>query len=97
MQKSRQLRWVTRSRHSAVFGLLALAVILIPLRLDAQSCSLCYTQAASSGARFIAALRSGIIILVIPPMFMSIAITVLAYRKRNRFRDGSDLADCHGR
>ena len=59
--------------------------------LAAQSCSLCYTQAASSTQRFIAALRSGIIILIIPPMFMSIGITVLAYRKRNQFKDGSDI------
>ncbi len=40
------------------------------------------------------ALRNGILILVIPPMFLSIGITVLAYRKRNQFRE-SDLSDSH--
>ena len=51
----------------------------------AQTCALCYTQAAGSGSRIIHGLRSGILVLVIPPMFMSIGITVLAYRKRNQF------------
>lgn len=50
----------------------------------AQSCALCYTQAASAGSRLIQGLRSGIIVLIIPPMFMSVGITVLAYRKRNQ-------------
>ena len=53
--------------------------------LFGQSCSLCYTQAAASTARFIQALRSGILILMIPPMFLSIGITVLTYRRRNEF------------
>lgn len=61
---------------------------------SAQSCALCYTQAASSGSRIIRGLRSGILVLVIPPMFMSIGITILAYRKRNQFnRSGSTSQD----
>jgi hypothetical protein len=51
----------------------------------AQNCSLCYTQAASAGSRIIHGLRSGILVLVVPPMFMSVGITWLAYRKRNQF------------
>jgi len=67
--------------------LLLAAVILLfaPGTLLAQSCSLCYTQAAASTARFIQALRSGILILMVPPLFMSIGFTVLAYRRRNTF------------
>jgi hypothetical protein len=53
----------------------------------AQSCALCYTQAAGAGHRFIQGLRTGILVLIVPPMFMSVAITVLAYRKRNRTND----------
>jgi hypothetical protein len=53
----------------------------------AQNCALCYTQAAQSTARFIEALRSGILILIIPPMFMSVGFTVMAYRKRRRYHD----------
>ena len=56
---------------------------------QAQSCALCYTQAASSGSRIIRGLRSGIVVLIIPPALMSIGITVLAYRKRNQFNDAT--------
>jgi hypothetical protein len=73
--------------------LVGLVLLVVPLPAFSQSCALCYTQAASSGARMIAALRSGILILVIPPMFMSIGITVLAYRKRNQFRDADGAAE----
>ncbi len=53
----------------------------------AQSCALCYTQAAGAGHRFIQGLRTGILVLIVPPMFMSVGITVLAYKKRNRTND----------
>ena len=76
MQTEKWIRWLS---------LIVILLILAPLPAFSQSCSLCYTQAAASGARFIAALRSGILVLVIPPMFMSIGITVVAYRKRNQF------------
>jgi hypothetical protein len=49
-----------------------------------QSCALCYTQAAGAGHRLIQGLRTGILVLIVPPMFMSVGITVLAYKKRNR-------------
>lgn len=65
-------------------------MLLIAAPALAQSCPLCYTQAASSGARFIAALRSGILVLIVPPMFMSVGITWLAYHKRNQFRQQND-------
>ncbi len=53
----------------------------------AQSCALCYTQAAGAGHRLIQGLRTGILVLIVPPMFMSVGITWLAYRKRNRCND----------
>ena len=59
----------------------------------AQSCALCYTQAAGAGHRFIQGLRTGILVLIVPPMFMSVGITVLAYRKRNRTNDRSAPTD----
>ncbi|HTT22511.1 MAG TPA: hypothetical protein VMG82_26525 [Candidatus Sulfotelmatobacter sp.] len=52
-----------------------------------QSCALCYTQAASAGHRLIQGLRTGILVLIVPPMFMSAGITLLAYKKRNRTND----------
>jgi hypothetical protein len=73
-------------------ALLGLAALTSPVVAHAQ-CALCYTQAASSGARIIQALRSGILILVIPPAFMSVGITVLAYRKRNQFSNPEGTVD----
>jgi len=73
------------SRGMKRVGLL-LACLVFSAVCYAQSCSLCYTQAASSGKRMIQGLRSGILVLIVPPMFMSVGITVLAYRKRNQFR-----------
>ncbi len=84
-----------RSLHrSVVRALVAIAFLFSAATSYAQSCALCYTQAASSGSRIIQGLRSGILVLVIPPMFMSIGITVLAYKKRNQFhRDPSARPD----
>ena len=70
-----------RFRHLCLLA----AVLLLASAACAQSCSLCYPQAASSGSRLIQGLRSGILVLIIPPMFMSVGITVLAYKKRNQF------------
>jgi len=60
-------------------------VALTTLPAHAQSCALCYTQAASAGQRIIEGLRSGILVLIFPPMFICIAITVMAYKKRNKY------------
>ena len=68
-----------------LLGSAALALLLAPLTLTAQNCALCYTQAASTSSRFIHALRSGILIMMIPPFLMSIGFTVIAYRRRNTF------------
>ncbi len=66
--------------------LLLVGIVLLAIPALSQSCALCYTQAAASGSRFIHSLRDGILVLIFPPMFMSVAITWLAYRKRNDFR-----------
>jgi hypothetical protein len=64
-----------------------LAALSVPGVAFAQNCALCYSQAAGGGARLIQALRSGILILVIPPMAICVAFTVMAYRKRNQFNE----------
>jgi hypothetical protein len=73
-------------------ALVGLAMLAAPLPAFSQSCSLCYTQAASAGTRVIQALRSGILILIVPPTFMSVGMIFIVYRKRNQFRqdDGPD-------
>jgi len=72
-----------------------LATLAISTACYAQNCALCYTQAASAGSRIIQGLRTGILILIVPPLFMSVGITWLAYRKRNQF-NGSDSSDSSG-
>jgi cbb3-type cytochrome oxidase subunit 3 len=67
-------------------ALLGLIFLLAAVPSFAQSCALCYTQAASSGSRMIQALRSGILILIAPPTFMSIGVIFVCYRKRNQTR-----------
>jgi hypothetical protein len=66
---------------TAVVGLLAL-----PSIASGQGCALCVTQAAQGGNRFVEALRSGILVLVFPPMAISIGLIYVAWRKRNQFR-----------
>lgn len=66
--------------------LAALVFAVLPKALFAQSCALCYTQAAAAGRRMIEALRSGILILIIPPTLMSLAMIYILYRKRNQCR-----------
>jgi hypothetical protein len=73
------------SKSISIFGLALLALtIFLPLSASAQSCALCYTQAAGSGSRMIQALKSGILILIAPPTFMSIGLIFVCYRKRNQ-------------
>ncbi len=68
-----------------LLGATGLLLLFAAPSLFGQSCALCYTQAAASTARFIQALRSGILILVIPPMLLSVGITLVTYRRRNQF------------
>jgi len=72
-------------------ALAGLAMLAAPLPAFSQSCALCYTQAASAGGRMIQALRSGILILIVPPTFMSLGMILIVYRKRNQFRDSDDV------
>ena len=75
-------------------ALVGLAMLAAPLPAFSQSCALCYTQAASAGARMIQALKSGILILIAPPTFMTIGLFFVCYRKRNQTReDDSDPSD----
>jgi hypothetical protein len=72
------IRWTAQT---AAF----IAALWMPASTFAQNCALCYTQAAGAGERIIQALRGGILILVVPPLLICTALTVMAYRKRNQF------------
>jgi hypothetical protein len=69
-----------------------LLALLACLSLPAwgQGCALCYTQAAGAGLRMIRALKSGILILIFPPLSISIGALVMSYRKRNLFGEPSN-------
>jgi hypothetical protein len=78
----------------STIAMMGLIILLAPMPAFAQSCALCYTQAASSGSRMVQALRSGILILIAPPTFMTIGMIVVCYRKRNQTRnEDSDKSD----
>src|ERR1700685_2286013 len=81
-------------------ALVGMIVILVPVPAFAQSCALCYTQAAASGSRMIQALKSGILILIAPPTAMTIGLIFVCYRKRNQTRDddgGESDWDCESK
>jgi hypothetical protein len=80
--------WLRRMGMAAVLVFLAL-----PLPALAQNCALCYTQRASAGARMIQALRSGILVLVIPPTLGSIGMIFLVHRRSNQFKRDDDEAE----
>ena len=75
-------------RQIGILGiaLAGLIIVLEPASAFAQNCALCYTQASSSGSRMIQALRSGIMVLIIPPTLGSIGMIFVVYRKRNQVR-----------
>jgi len=77
---SRVARWVI-GLAIALGGLAAAHPAL------AQGCPLCYNTAASAGARGIAALRNGILILMIPPVVIFGLVCYFTMRWGNRFND----------
>jgi hypothetical protein len=77
----------------ARLALAGLVLLLTAVPAFSQSCSLCYTQAASTGARMIAALQNGILILVIPPTLASIGMVFVVHHKRNQVRRVDDAPD----
>ena len=76
------------ARGAVLAGLL----LMTALPAFSQSCALCYTQAAAAGARMIAALRSGIIILVVPPTLASVGMIFVLRHKHSQVRrdEGSE-------
>ena len=84
---------VERQLLLIAIGLAGLLMLAAPLPAFSQSCALCYTQAASAGGRMIQALRSGILILIVPPTFMSVGMIFIVYHKRNQVRRADDAPD----
>jgi hypothetical protein len=84
----RTLPW-SRTLRLIALGLFCIGIFAIPA--FSQGCALCYTQAASSGAKMIQALKNGILILVIPPTLGSVGMIFILRRKRDQIRRSDDM------
>ena len=71
----------------------ALILVLSAVPAFSQGCALCYTQAASSGARMIQALKSGILILIVPPTLGSVGMILVMHKKRDQVRHSDEDGD----
>ncbi len=60
-----------------------------------QQCALCYTQAAAAGNRMIEALRSGILVLVVPPTLASVGMIFVLKHKSSQVRRLDDEPSSH--
>ena len=82
---------VSRQTGTWIFWLVAAIVLLSSSSLVyAQGCAMCYTSAAASKAGAVHALRSGILILLLPVLAMCSGISVVIYRSRDRFLGGAE-------
>jgi hypothetical protein len=79
-----------RTTALAKLAILLLVVACLSMPAWSQSCALCYTQAAGAGPRMIQALKSGILVLIFPPMGICIGLMVMSYKKRNQFGSPGD-------
>ena len=86
------------SRHAVawIIPLIAISVLLCSSSLIyAQGCAMCYTSAAASKAGALHALRSGILILLLPVLAMCSGISVIIYRSRDRFLGAAEWSPEH--
>jgi len=70
--------------------LLLAALLTAASTASFAQCALCYSSAKAGGKKFIEGLKSGILVLIVPPMFMSVGFAVFAYKKRNRYNDSDE-------
>lgn len=92
MQKQPRQRWIIQIA-------VLIAVLTVPALASAQGCAMCYNNAAAANPTAIHALRSGILVLMIPPVLIFAAICLFALRNRNRFNDGNaaeEIPPCAG-
>jgi hypothetical protein len=82
--------FVPLTRLLRLVALFFICVGALALPAFSQGCALCYTQAASSGAKMIQALKEGIVLLVIPPTLGSVGLIFILRKKRNQVRCSDD-------
>jgi hypothetical protein len=75
---------ILKTARRRLAGIVSLVVLVA---INAQGCPMCYQNAAASGPRTIHALNTGILILMFPPVLITMGIFYLGYKKRNTFHD----------
>jgi hypothetical protein len=75
------IRKNTLSLGKRLSCLCILAMLATPVA--AQSCAMCYTTVAGGGQGVIQALKSGIIVLLVPPLFLFTGLVVVILRWRS--------------
>lgn len=68
-------------------GVLLAGALVSASSAFAQGCALCYADAAASGPQTQAALRHGILVLMIPPMIIFAGFFFLLYKRSNLRRE----------
>jgi hypothetical protein len=61
--------------------------LVLPVAAVAQGCASCYTTTAAGGSQTIHALRSGILVLLVPPVLLFLSIVLLLSRWRRAMPD----------
>lgn len=71
------------------------ALSLFSLPLCAQGCASCYTTAAAGGPQTAHALRSGILLLLFPPVLIFCAVILTLRKWKNKARTLPNFAERH--
>jgi uncharacterized membrane protein YjgN (DUF898 family) len=82
--------FIARLKSSLAPLAVAAVVLAASSTAYAQGCAMCYTSASAAKAGAIQALRSGILILLIPSLLIFVATAVLVIRRRNQFNEAPD-------
>jgi len=82
--RPRQLWPSPRAKMALGLPILAsLCTLILASRASAQGCAVCYQTAARAGVLGRAALRHGIVVLLVPAITLFSAILALIYSRRN--------------
>jgi hypothetical protein len=81
--KKRRLERALPSLLPVLLLVLVASIVLLPPQAAAQGCAMCYQNAAASGAQGGAALRHGILMLLLPALSVFVGIFALIYRRRH--------------
>lgn len=85
--KSRMVRWLARMTAPVAVVLAALADTSVGY---AQTCPYCYANAAAQTPGMLQALKTGVLVIMLPCLAMFIVIFAVAYRRRESYNaDGT--------